>query len=297
METKQQKETLEYFKKHAQDWEARAKASGLDEVNTVKQRNDYVLKVIDKREKTNFVLDVGCGTGDLVCEVAKKGINAIGVDFSDKMIEISEKNAKKLKCGEKAKFECCSIFDFDFEPDKYDVIAANGFIEYISFKEFHKFLDLSLKGLVKSGSLVISCRNRLFNIFSLNKFTEDEMKNNNIHLLLTEAIQIANADNIDQLVGLKTAPLPSKDQDQPSTGVKVSTRYQYTPAQLISILQEKGFEPVQVFAIHIHGVVPKFKKKHPNVHANIANLLQTYADNMSLVPYSSSFMVHAKKIH
>lgn len=295
MATRQQKETLTYFKKYAKDWKRKANTQSQDEVNVIKQRNDYALRIIDERKKTEFVLDVGCGTGDLVCEISKRGIKAIGVDFAKEMIGIAENNARKLKC-ERAKFEHCSIFDFNFESNKYDVISANGFIEYISYKELNKLLDLSFKALKKDGSLVLSSRNRLFNIFSLNKFTQEEIENNNITLLLSEAIKIVNAKNISELIGLKTASRRKNNQAQLNTGINVSIRYQYTPGQLINLLKEKGFEPIQIFPIHIHGVVPKFKNKYPTIHGNISNLLQNYEeDNMCLIPYSSSFMIHVKK--
>lgn len=55
-----------------------------------------------------MVLDVGCGTGDLVCDLAKNEINARGVDFAQEMIDIAKDNAHKMGL-EKAKFECCSF--------------------------------------------------------------------------------------------------------------------------------------------------------------------------------------------
>ena len=115
-----------------------------DKVNIIKQRNDFVLKVISERKETENVLDIGCGTGNLVCEIALRGLDAIGVDFAKEMIKIAKDNAKKIRSG-KAKFTCCSIFDFQFVSGKYDVISANGFIEYISYKELNRLLNLCWK--------------------------------------------------------------------------------------------------------------------------------------------------------
>jgi len=295
METEQQNETLRYFREYAQDWKRKANINTKDEVNIIKRRNDYIIKVVDERDSTELVLDVGCGTGDLICELAKKGIDAVGVDFAKEMIDIAKENSKKLNL-EKAKFECCSIFDYHFEPNKYDVISANGFIEYISYKELNKFLEISLKALKSGGSLVCGSRNRLFNIFSLNKFTEEEISENNINLLLLEAVQIVNSIDIKDLIGLKTAPLQKEEKEHQQTGIKVTTRFQFTPVQLINMLKDRGFEPVEIFPIHIHGVLPKFKDKYSKIHGNISNLLQSYAQgNMSLMPQSSSFMIHVKK--
>lgn len=295
MEAKQQKQALQFFKDYAADWKRLAEASSADEVNVIKQRNDMVLKVIDERKRTGRVLDIGCGTGDLVCEVAKRGIDAIGVDFAQEMIDIAEKNARKLKL-KNIGFECCSIFDYLFEPGIYDVISANGFIEYISYEELDRLLDNSYKALKKGGSLVLGSRNRLFNLFSLNKFTQEEIAGNTVKALLAEAVQIVGSGSVKDLIGFKTAPLQKAGKKHADTGVKVSTRYQFTPAQLVNMLNDRGFEPVELFPIHIHAVVPKFKDRHPAIHVNISNLLQSYSnEDMSLIPNSSSFNIHVRK--
>jgi len=294
VDTKQQKEALNYFNQNANDWARSAERGSQDEVNVVKQRNDFVIKVIGEKERVDSVLDIGCGTGDLVCEIAAKGINAIGVDFAPDMINLAKDKAGKSKCG-KAQFECCSAFSFPFEQDQYDVISANGFIEYISYEEFDQLLSLSWKALRRGGSLVLGSRNRLFNIFSLNEFTQDEIEEGNIAALILEAIRMAGLENVKDLIGFKTAPLQKENKEHKDTGIKVSTRYQFTPAQLVNKLKGKGFEPVEIFPIHIHGVPLRLKDKFPMVHGNISNLLQNYANNSCLISQASSFMIHCRK--
>jgi len=295
MNTRQQKEALDYFKKHADDWARQGSTGSPDEVNVIRQRNDFVLKVIDERKRTASALDVGCGAGDLVCGIAEKGITATGIDFAKEMIGIAENKAKKIGRGQ-VKFECCSALKFPYGKDRYDVISANGFIEYISYKEFDRLLDLFWKALRRGGSLVLGSRNRLFNIFSLNAFTRDEVEGGGMAALILEAITIANSKGVKDIVGLKTVPYQEENIKHVHTGIKVSTRYQFTPAQLVNKLKSRGFEPIEIFPIHIHGLPPTFKDTFPAIHANISNLLQNYAgNNMCLIPQSSSFMIHGKK--
>ncbi len=294
MVVQQEKEALEYFNKCAKEWGEKAAIHSEDFVNITKQRNDYVLKVALGREKTGLVLDVGCGTGELVIDACKQDISAVGIDFAQEMIDICEENAKKESCAG-YKFLCSSIFDSPLEANKYDVIAANGFIEYIPYDKFYKFLEICFNALTENGSLVLSSRNRLFNIFSLNKFTQREIDDSNFSLLMKESLKITNLKDLKELFELESAPLQKEDTVHPKTGINVSTRYQFTPLQLMNILKSKGFETEQISPIHIHGVLPSFKDKHPKVHAGIANLLQTYEDDLSLVPNASSFMIHARK--
>ena len=296
MATKQQNEALLYFREHAEDWRNKAILAGQKKVNVIQQRNNYVLHVIKNRTTTQSALDVGCGTGDLVCDIARTGIDSTGVDFADEMISIARARAQQDGL-EKAHFYCCSIFDFDLSERRYDTISANGFIEYISIEELDRFLELSYQALNLGGSLVVGSRNRLFNVVSLNAFTQNELDDGTISLLLKEAIAIASETNLEKLIEMETAPLQKANIEHLHTGINVSTRYQYSPVQLMRMFMAKGFTIKQIYPIHIHGVPPTFKDRNPEVHTSISNLLQNYADeHMSLVPYSSSFMVHAQKV-
>ena len=46
-------------------------------------------------KKKGTVLDLGCGTGEFIWRFLKDGFSVIGVDLSEKMLEISEKKLKE----------------------------------------------------------------------------------------------------------------------------------------------------------------------------------------------------------
>jgi hypothetical protein len=113
---------------------------------------------------------------------------------------------------------------------------------------------------------------------------------------LREAVSVASGTDFAKLVKMETTPLQEANIEHKNTGIDVATRFQYTPVQLMKMLQTKGFETKQVYPIHIHGVPPIFKDQNPEVHVGISNLLQNYAsEHISLVPYSSSFMLYVQK--
>ncbi len=297
MIAKQKKETLHYFKKNAETWSRNAEAIDCNRVNVIQQRNNYVMKVIDSRSQTRYGLDIGCGSGDLVCEMARAGIDATGIDFADEMIVIAKRRASQQKLVN-AHFHCSSLFEYNIQKGQYDILSANGFIEYILPDELNKFLDLAYDAINCGGSLVLGSRNRLFNILSANSFTLEEINNDSINLLLKEAIAIASGMSLDKLAEIEKAPPQQPDIEHESTGIRVSTRYQFTPAQLIALLKERGFITVHLYPIHVHGVLPFFKRQHPRIHTDISIALQNFADeNTSLILQSSSFMLHAMKLN
>ena len=195
LESFQHKQTREFFEKFSKQWSKNAKEDYSDFVNTIKIRNDYVEKICRKFvKKKSKTLDVGCGTGDLVIKLSKNGFDSEGVDFASSMIDIAKKDAKKHKISEE-KFSNKSFFEYT-PKNKLDLISANGFIEYISEKELEEFINKSYNFLNKDGYLVFESRNRLFNCFSFNQYTEGEIEINEISNLLRECILFNQSDKV-----------------------------------------------------------------------------------------------------
>lgn len=294
MQGDQQRQALEYFRSFAGEWRGRAEGRFPTEVNVSKLRNDYALLVAGELTTLERALDVGCGTGELVCNLARLGAHAVGVDFAPEMIDMCE--ARKRKEGtENAAFVCASILDYK-PGDSFDLIVANGFIEYISPAELERFLQFIRDNLMPGGSFVVGSRNRLFNAFSLNGYTKLEQQMDTIDALIDQSLSICTAGTMAECIHAlmnRRQSLPLMSQ-HPRTGIEVSTRHQYTPAELVGLVQRFGLTTVELYPVHCHGVVPRFKDEHPEVHLAIANLVQDFARGRHwLIPWSSTFAVHA----
>lgn len=293
----QQKETLKYFNLNARNWARKAGRKSPAEANVIQQRNNFVISVIKEKGRGTSLLDVGCGSGELVRQAAEMEVRVTGIDFSKQMIAVAKKLSAKHK-STNAKFICCSVFEYPAKHNAFDVISANGFVEYISYAQLKLFLKIADKSLKKGGSLVLGSRNRLFNVFSLNEFTEGEIKAGTISKLITESIKLMTAKNIKELADFKPIPLQKANKKHANTGVDVSTRFQYTPMQLINILKKYGFKTQEIYPIHIHGIPPKMKGGYPLIHGTISMFLQDWSNKNKkfyLIPQSSSFMIHAIK--
>ena len=292
----QQQEALRYFSTHAEDWRSKAEGAGVSEVNVIQHRNDYVLRIAAERTVTRSLLDVGCGTGELVCEAAGRGIDAVGVDYAEEMIALASDTSRAVAVG-RARFVWSSIFDFDMGRERYDLISANGFIEYITQDEMCLFFDRVARALTPGGSFVVGSRNRLFNLISMNTFTSQELESGTVETLLKEAIAWNETTvTMPQVTAARCAPLQVAESRHASTGIDVATRYQYSPFQLIHLLQVHGLRPRDVTPIHIHGVPPAFGQLHPQMHTAVANLLHaTEGAKTTLLVHASSFMLHVQK--
>ncbi|NCU32168.1 MAG: class I SAM-dependent methyltransferase [Candidatus Moranbacteria bacterium] len=291
----QQRQTLDFFNSYAGEWFKQGQGINVNEVNVIAQRNNYVLQVIEGRLATESFLDVGCGTGDLVRDVARRGIRSSGIDFAKEMISIAENNVDP-EIRENISYVCDSVFNYQFQSASYDVVSLNGFIEYISFDEFKILMRRIFEGLKPNGSLIVGSRNRLFNIMSFNNFTAREIEHGDVESLLKEILFWTGAFRANEMFEIDVPDIQVSGWEHDDTGIKVRSRYQYTPVQLMRFLSEVGFTYQDIHPIHVHGISPSLQKLYPEIHANLSLMLQqNIVDKKKLLPYSSSFMLHFTK--
>ncbi len=296
LRSKQQKQTKSFFEQASKKWQISANLKSNKVLNVIKQRNQYVTNIsLNNLSRKNEILDVGCGSGELVIDLIKSGFTAEGIDFSKSMIKIAKQQANKNKIN-KDVFINESFFDYKFTK-KYDLIAANGFIEYISEKELKKFLTKCHDLLKKNGIIVFGSRNRLFNIFSLNRYTKDELKKNSLNSLIKECIIFNSGKNLKFILkNKKRLEIKTNLKKHSKTGINVETRFQYTPFQIIDKLEKNSFKPFDITPIHIHILSTESRKTYTNLHNEVSNFLQNQKNsNIDLIPQSSSFMISARK--
>jgi 2-polyprenyl-3-methyl-5-hydroxy-6-metoxy-1,4-benzoquinol methylase len=293
---RQHDQAQRYFRSAATEWQNKA-IDGSGTYNVIEGRNRAVMDVLRRTENARRFLDVGCGTGQLVIMAAEQGLDAEGIDFADEMISKCEANARAT--GVQARFQGGSFFDAQFEEEAYDVISAQGFIEYISPDETDEFFRRCKRMLRSSGAVAVGSRNRLFNVFSLNDFTRLETEMGTLGILVAEATALATAATTEAAITAlrrfeRIDPQPDR---HPVTGIPVETRYQYTPADLVYRLRHCGLTPQTLYPVHFHGLPMGVKAENPQFHSNIANAANEIGPrDHRLVPFSSTFVVEARKV-
>jgi ubiquinone/menaquinone biosynthesis C-methylase UbiE len=87
------------------DWLSKTYYAAVDIEDRLKHEIPDLLKVFSE-SKVKTVLDVGCGTGDHVIDLAKRGFDAVGIDRSSAMISEANKRKKGMskESKEKGKF-------------------------------------------------------------------------------------------------------------------------------------------------------------------------------------------------
>ncbi|MDC0438378.1 class I SAM-dependent methyltransferase [Nitrosopumilus sp.] len=115
---------------------------------TPTSETEQILKQISWKNKK--VLEVGCGTGLFASSAAKKGSHVLGIDFSERAINIAKKT-HKIKNLE---FQSMNVKDIE---GKFDVIVSIGTLEHMD--DPYSILKLFKKHLTSNGQIIITSPN------------------------------------------------------------------------------------------------------------------------------------------
>ena len=134
-------------------------ANFYDVLVSTKVKNDYEIgEIINKTgpDTESIIVDIGCGTGDHIAELAKAGFNATGIDKSVDMIE----KAKEKYPDQKDKYVVGDALDtMLLSPESVTHIFALYFTLYY-IKDKRQFFQNCMQWLMPGGYLAIHLVNR-----------------------------------------------------------------------------------------------------------------------------------------
>lgn len=133
-------------------------------------RHNYILNLIDAEKKDyKKVLDIGCGPGEMLIDLMKRGYSVSGIDISEGMIAVAKDNISTKMPGGEFDLKIGDIEKLDIKDESFDVVICAGVIEYLGKDD--KALSELNRVLKKDGVLIITVRNkicpaRVFDLFS-----------------------------------------------------------------------------------------------------------------------------------
>jgi len=157
------KKEIDKFSKIAEEWwNPEGKFKPLHKFNPIRItyiKNNIVdtLNLDDKKKplKKVKILDIGCGGGLLSEPMSRLGAEVVGIDASNKNINVAKLHAKKNNL--KIKYLCTSPEKLK-DNNKLDVILNMGIIEHVNDVNF--FLKSCSKLLKKNGIMFIATLNK-----------------------------------------------------------------------------------------------------------------------------------------
>lgn len=117
-------------------------------------RRKKVIKIIGNLSSKN-ILDVGCGSGIFMVDFAKKGATVVGVDYSQKMLDLAKTQLNTQKINpSKYKLVKAEATKLPFQKQAFDLILATGLADYLSKDQNEVFIKEAARVLKKDGKLI-----------------------------------------------------------------------------------------------------------------------------------------------
>jgi SAM-dependent methyltransferase len=182
-----------------------------------------------------------------------------------------------------------------------------GFIGYLPSDDI--LFSIANKLLKPGGKLIVSCRNRLFNVFSGSKYLPLEIENDFADSLVQEANRLFHqvpaglAEKF--LISLKETSSHILETDfgksnknehtDPEFKSEIEAK-QHTPEQIKHVAESNGFTIKNYYGIHPHIFSPKMNSLlPPQVFNKLSDCLCVFEDQPISLTWSSVFIAVCEK--
>ncbi|MFX1410470.1 MAG: corrinoid protein-associated methyltransferase CpaM [Promethearchaeota archaeon] len=107
--------------------------------------------------KEETLLDIGMGTGTFAILCAKKGVNVVGIDFSEQMLEIAKKNREIKDLNDFIEIIRMPVIELEhrFPDNSFDKITTILLLSELYFKEQEFCLSQIFRILKENGEFIL----------------------------------------------------------------------------------------------------------------------------------------------
>jgi 2-polyprenyl-3-methyl-5-hydroxy-6-metoxy-1,4-benzoquinol methylase len=299
--------TRRYFSDEAGRWLATAYGGDDHPVSypVGARRVRLALDVIGRRlgAARGRLLDLGCGGGDLCVEAAGLGFETTGIDLAEGMIAEAEARRRALppSVGQRLTFRVGDVLGADLPAGAFDAVSALGLVEYLD--DDVAFFRAVARWLKPGGVVVVSFRNRLFNLASLNDYTRREIESGAATGLLAELTSLRPDlglhDRPADLVGRLREALPALEEALAADRASGSAvngasfaghRRQHTPREAATAAATAGLSEAGFIGVHPHPFPPALEAAAPRFYNRLAGVLEALEAAPSSLAWSSAFL-------
>lgn len=249
------------------------------------------------------LLDLGCGGGDLCVEAAGLGFEVTGIDLAEGMIAEAEARRRSLApaVGQRLSFQVGDALGSGLPAAAFDAVTALGLVEYLD--DDASFFRAAARWLRPGGVVVISCRNRLFNLASFNDYTRREIEGGTAAGLLAELASLRPGPELaaeladfvarlrDALPALEAALVADRAAGTTPDGSSFAgRRRQHTPRELAAVAGEAGLRDGKFLGLHPHPFPPALEAAAPRFYNRLAGVFEALEASPASLAWSSAFL-------
>jgi len=196
---------------------------------------DFIEREIDFK-RSSRILDIGCGTGRHVIELARRGYSATGVDLSESMLARARQKAQQV--GVEVEFIQADARMLPF-INKFDLalMLCEGAFPLMETDEMnYMILQSAANSLRKKGKLIFTTLNGLFPLFHsvLDFIKRGKSEASSSHY------------SFDLMTFRDTSTLDFVDDDGQTRTIECNERY-YVPSEISWLLKSVGLKAIDIY--------------------------------------------------
>ena len=208
---------------------------------------DFIEKEINF-DKSQKILDVGCGTGRHAIELTKRGYCVTGIDLSVSQLKRATEKAKEQNLSIDFQCQDARNLPFDSEFDVAIMICEGGFSLMESDEMDYEILKNVTKSLKPHAKFIFTAPNGLFPLNNnVDEFYASKAEGNSIVKNSTFDLMTFRDHNIVEF----------EDDDGNKKTLECNDRY-YVPCEITWLLKSLGYTTIDIFGARLG----EFSREH-----------------------------------
>jgi SAM-dependent methyltransferase len=243
------------------------------------------------------IIEVGVGDGTPLTMLAGAGIDIWGFDFSENMVKKAREAVQKIGLTPERIFwgdiQDPLTYTHALKDGQFDGLIAMGVMPHVENDDM--VLD-NMNSLVRpGGSVFVEFRNKLFSLFTFNRYTADFILND---LLKDVDSKIRERVARDLATRLRMDMPPMGDGvegDEAAPGYNSILSKFHNPFEVTELFSRHGFHDIKLRWYHYHPAMPYLDGEMPELFRREAVRLEHESSGWRGLFLCSAFVVEAVK--
>lgn len=222
--------------------------------------NYFRLRMLKREVKklgATSIYETGLGEGTPLAHMAHMGLRVAGSDIAQNMVAAAKANFTRRGLDpnvvQMGNVDDPASFANQLEDGLYDAMMASGVLPHVANDESAL---RNMRSIVRPGGTVfVEFRNKLFSLFTLNRFTKefymDELLRN-----VSDPIRDIVGAALDQRLAMDLPPLRDKNEDGDGPGYDLIQANYHNPYELLAQFSALGFSDMKIHWYHYHPAPP-----------------------------------------
>jgi len=243
------------------------------------------------------IIEVGVGEGTPLSILHNAGLDVWGFDISKEMVEKSKETLQKNGMNPDQIFwgdiQDPTTYAHALKGGQFDGLIAMGVMPHVGNDDF---VLKNISTIVRSGgSVFIEFRNKLFSLFTFNRYTRDFILNDLLYDVNNRIRDVVKTD-LDSRLRIDMPPIREHIDGSDAPGYDMILSKFHNPFEVIELFQKNKFTDIKILWYHYHPGMPYLEKEMPELFRKEAIKLEHEPSNWRGYFLCSAFVVEAKKI-